>query len=79
MNTKLQKLIFSVAVMSIFSAYLIGRVHAEKKPQADGELRRTETVVQAGLTNCAGPKDNVITIDEATLRGHHETEDSYSR
>ena len=79
MNTKLQKLIFSVAVMSIFSAYLIGRVHAEKKPQADGELRRTETVVKAGLTNCAGPKDNVITIDEATLRGSQRTADKFAR
>jgi hypothetical protein len=46
MNTKLKKLIFLAAVMSIFSPYLIGRVHAEKEPQSDCELRRTETVVQ---------------------------------
>jgi hypothetical protein len=41
MNTKLKKLIFLAAVISIFSPYLIGRVHAEKEPQSDCELRRT--------------------------------------
>jgi hypothetical protein len=75
MNIKLKKLIFLAAVMSIFSPYLIGRVRAEKEPQPDCELRRTETVVQAGLTNYAAPKADGSTIDEAPLRGNKRTAD----
>jgi hypothetical protein len=38
-----------------------------------------EKVVPAGLTNCAGPKDDVSTIDEATRSGSQRTADKSAR